>query len=156
MSADATFLLERTAELAAFDEHLTAVTARPARTPVLIAGEAGIGKTALVRRVLRRSRGVRVLWGACDALHTPRPLGPLLDIADETRAASSATSSGAAPPPARSSRRSRTSCGRGPTIVVLEDLHWADEATLDLLRLLGPADRVAAGARDRDATATTS
>jgi hypothetical protein len=26
---------------------------------------------------------------------------------------------------------------RGPTVVVLEDLHWADEATLDVLRLLG-------------------
>ena len=50
---------------------------------VLVRGEAGIGKTALLRALLpaRCPGSVRVLWAACDPLFTPRPLGPLLDIA---------------------------------------------------------------------------
>ena len=51
---------------------------------VLIAGEAGIGKTALVRSFCWQAAPARVLSGACDALHTPRPLGPLVDIAEQT------------------------------------------------------------------------
>src|SRR5579885_3129877 len=49
---------------------------------VLISGEAGIGKTSLVEGFLaRHPSGMRSLWGACEALFTPRPLGPLYDIA---------------------------------------------------------------------------
>src|SRR5215467_10735758 len=52
---------------------------------VLLAGEAGIGKTALVREFCaRQADRRRVLWGACDGLHTPRALGPLVDIAAVT------------------------------------------------------------------------
>ena len=52
---------------------------------VLIGGEAGIGKSALVRTFCQtRARSARVLIGACDALSTPRPLGPLVDIARQT------------------------------------------------------------------------
>jgi hypothetical protein len=40
-----------------------------------VLGEAGAGKTALVREF---ARGERVRWGACEALTTPRPLGPFL------------------------------------------------------------------------------
>src|SRR5262245_66262384 len=48
---------------------------------VLVAGEAGVGKTSLVRRLLETGPGdFRVLWGACDPLSTPRPLGPFLDM----------------------------------------------------------------------------
>ena len=48
----------------------------------LVSGEAGVGKTALARHFCDGRRDeARVLWGACDALHTPRPLGPLLDVA---------------------------------------------------------------------------
>ena len=47
----------------------------------LVSGEAGIGKTALLEEFERRSTGTRWLWGACDGLLTPRPLGPLFDIA---------------------------------------------------------------------------
>ena len=52
----------------------------------LISGEAGIGKTALVERFLAQARqaSVRMLWAACEALFTPRPLGPLYDIARQT------------------------------------------------------------------------
>ena len=76
-------LLERSAELAALDGHLAAVRAQGRGRLVLVAGEAGIGKTALVRAFCERTRPSRVLWGACDALFTPRPLGPFVDIADD-------------------------------------------------------------------------
>src|SRR4029450_13638468 len=49
---------------------------------VLIAGEAGVGKTAVVEAFCGQPK-VRVLRGACDPLFTPRPLGPFTDIADE-------------------------------------------------------------------------
>ncbi|HYJ47915.1 MAG TPA: AAA family ATPase, partial [Pyrinomonadaceae bacterium] len=53
---------------------------------VLISGEAGIGKTSLVESFVEtRQSQARVLWGACDALFTPRPLGPLYDIAHQTQ-----------------------------------------------------------------------
>ena len=52
---------------------------------MLVGGEAGIGKTALLRRFCDEHRSsTRILWGACDALFTPRPLGPLIDVAQST------------------------------------------------------------------------
>jgi predicted ATPase len=49
---------------------------------VLLAGEAGGGKTTVVRQLCESvSRGTRVMLGNCDPLSTPRPLGPLLDMA---------------------------------------------------------------------------
>lgn len=51
---------------------------------VAIGGEAGFGKTSMLERFACDQRGVaRALWGSCESLATPRPLGPLLDIADE-------------------------------------------------------------------------
>src|SRR5512140_3706052 len=48
----------------------------------LISGEAGIGKTSLIERfVAEQRRSARVLWGACDDMFSPQPLGPFLDIA---------------------------------------------------------------------------
>jgi DNA-binding CsgD family transcriptional regulator/tetratricopeptide (TPR) repeat protein len=106
---------------------------------VLLAGEAGIGKTALVRRFAEQPPAeARFLLGACDPLLTPRALGPLHDIARQTggRLAELLASGGPreavfdafldqlTPPPPRQ-------------VVVVEDAHWADEATLDLLVFLG-------------------
>ena len=52
---------------------------------LLVGGEAGIGKTTLLRRFCEgRGQSVRVLWGACDPLFTPSPLGPLLGVAEES------------------------------------------------------------------------
>ena len=65
-------------------EALAAVTATGEGRLVLISGEAGIGKTALVQEFTAGLDGVRSLSGACEALTTPRPLGPLHDIAAET------------------------------------------------------------------------
>lgn len=101
-------------------------------------GEAGVGKTALVRRFCDDAQAAaRVLTGACDPLSTPRPLGPLLDI--------DAALGGELGPLLRTVERARLfgafladlSGRTRPTVVVIEDAHWADEATLDLLRFLG-------------------
>jgi DNA-binding CsgD family transcriptional regulator len=103
---------------------------------VLIAGEAGIGKTALVRALLAGGRAPRVLWGACDALHTPRPLGPLLDIAEAAGGELAAAVADGGAPGTLLAALARDLRRPPPAVVVLEDLHWADEATLDVLRLL--------------------
>ena len=50
---------------------------------IVLEGEAGTGKTSLLREFARRvGPGCRVLWGWCEALFTPRPLGPLQDMAE--------------------------------------------------------------------------
>src|SRR5712691_11943198 len=78
-------LLERDRHLSALSESLAAVGSSSRGRLVLVSGEAGVGKTLLVRRFCADCRGsARILWGACDALFTPRPLGPLLDIAQLT------------------------------------------------------------------------
>ena len=113
---------------------------------VLVAGEAGIGKTALVREFCtRQPPKQRVLWGACDGLRTPRAFAPFVDIA-------AAVSDGFAETIARGERPARCFAAlidelaaTTPTILVIEDLHWADEATLDVMTMLGRrAEMVAA------------
>src|SRR5258706_7821330 len=103
---------------------------------VLVGGEAGIGKTALLQEFARLLPDKRVLWGACDALFTPRPLAPLHDIARQTQGALlAAITSGAHRDVIFSAALDELE--RAATLVVFEDLHWADEATLDLLKYLG-------------------
>ena len=107
----------------------------------LVAGEAGIGKSALVNEFARRcGPQVRVLWGACDRLVTPRALGPLHDIGHQIGGRLAARLRAAAPQEEifaafldeLSVRRSRPQ-----QVLVVEDAHWADEATLDWLAFLG-------------------
>ena len=101
---------------------------------VLVAGEAGIGKTVLLRAFAERA-SVPVLWGMCDSLSTPRPLGPLRDVAGDLGPAVTAVLREAAAQheifaAVLDALRSR------PRVLVVEDLHWGDEATLDLVRFL--------------------
>lgn len=104
---------------------------------VLLGGEAGIGKTSLLT-ALREHAGGTVWWGACDALETPHPLAPLHDIAlqgdvgfreqlangnDRAALFQAVLANLLAMPPG--------------LLCVVEDAHWADEATLDLLKFIG-------------------
>lgn len=102
---------------------------------VLLSGEAGIGKTALLREFAKRQQA-RVLWGACDALFTPRPLAPLHEIALQTQGALQAAVNSRSSPSALFAA-ALGELGTAKTLLILEDLHWADEATLDLLTFLG-------------------
>lgn len=108
---------------------------------VLVAGEAGIGKTSVLQAgaAAHRAAGGRVWWGACDALETPLPLAPLVDIVrqacmDITRFSASLQGPRPALFEAVLDEMRRTP---GPLLVVVEDVHWADDATLDLLKYLG-------------------
>jgi DNA-binding CsgD family transcriptional regulator len=104
---------------------------------VLVRGEAGAGKTALARRFTDELRGsARILWGACDALFAPRALGPLLDVAEDTGGDLAHVTAGDAGPHEVAAALLRELTRSAPTVLVLEDLQWADEATLDVLRLL--------------------
>jgi DNA-binding CsgD family transcriptional regulator/tetratricopeptide (TPR) repeat protein len=102
----------------------------------LVAGEAGIGKTALLQEFCRQQSATRMLWGACDALFTPRPLAPLHDIARQTKGALfTLLNAGAKRDELFTAALDELE--RDCALVVLEDMHWADEATLDLLKYLG-------------------
>ena len=80
-----TELLERQGELDALAGLLDDVRDQRRGWLVLVAGEAGVGKTALLRRFCDEQRSsARILWGACDALYTPSPLGPLIEIAESS------------------------------------------------------------------------
>ena len=104
---------------------------------VLVSGEAGIGKTSLVRGFCDQAQGSgRVLWGTCDVLFTPRPLGPLVDVAEVVGGDLREVVERGAVPYDVAAAVGRVLEARPPTILVLEDVHWADEATLDVLRLL--------------------
>ena len=73
-------LLERDTFLASLAQYAGEARAGDGRL-VLVAGEAGVGKTALLEEFERLTPDARWAWGACDGLFTPRPLGPLFDIA---------------------------------------------------------------------------
>src|SRR5262249_46429701 len=135
----ATDLLEREPFLCGLDEALRQAAAGLGRI-ALVSGEAGIGKTSLVERFLAPSRDrrqvpLRTLWGACEALFTPPPLGPLYDIAQQTTSPLRTLLDGDA------NRLTLFAALlddliQAPTILVIEDLHWADKATLDLVKYL--------------------
>ena len=102
---------------------------------VLVGGEAGVGKTALLRRFCEDVAGrARILLGACDPLFTPRPLGPLLDVSHATGGALfDLLHMGAIPYRVAEALMEDIANGLGDR-PVLEDMHWADEATLDVFR----------------------
>jgi hypothetical protein len=105
---------------------------------VLVAGEAGVGKTIVLGRFCDEVRTfARVLWGDCDALFTPRPLGPFADIARVTGDRFRELVDGHAKPHAVAGWLLEELEAAAPSVVVLEDVHWADEATLDVLRIVG-------------------
>src|SRR6516164_10294886 len=122
-------LLEREPPLAALAAYAGEAAGSDGRL-VLIAGEAGVGKSALAEQFAAQSpAGARWLWGACDGLFTPRPLGPLFDLADDLGGDLQALCRSQAPREELFGTLLRQLSELGPVIVVVEDIHWADEAT---------------------------
>ena len=102
---------------------------------IAIAAEAGAGKTALIEQfVAGRAAGARLYWGACENLSTPEVLLPLRDIA---RASGEAFDLQSEHIRAFESMLRLLSQGAAPALLIIEDVHWADTATLDLIRFLG-------------------
>ena len=130
-------LVERDEALGGLGELLAAVRRGEPGRLVLLGGEAGAGKTAVVSAFVDGlQRDVLVLVGACDSLRTARPFGPLLDWA-AVRAPQVATMINGGAPRPEIFEAALHMLSQGLTVAVLEDLHWADEATLDLLAFLG-------------------
>jgi DNA-binding CsgD family transcriptional regulator/tetratricopeptide (TPR) repeat protein len=138
-------LLERDSALEELRFALTEAAGGRGRL-VLVAGEAGVGKTAVVQAFCNEQDGeVRVFGGACDPLFTPRPLGPFADIAEDAGGELAAVLEGQGSAHDLVSALLAQTTGRRTAVFVLEDVHWADEATLDVLRLLArKIDRAAA------------
>jgi DNA-binding CsgD family transcriptional regulator/tetratricopeptide (TPR) repeat protein len=101
---------------------------------VFVGGEAGVGKTALVR-AFEAGAEPPLFRGSCESLTAATPLGPFLDVAAQTGGAlAEAVAAHAEPRDVALALLSQLS---GAVLVVLEDVHWADQATLDALRVLG-------------------
>ena len=132
-------LLERESQLDALAALLDSAQHGKGRV-ALVHGEAGIGKTALVERfvALHARAGVRLLWGGCDPLTTPLPLAPVLDVARlHGGALAERVAHGASRDDVFQAYIDALHHPREPTIAVIEDVHWADEATIDLIRFVG-------------------
>ncbi|WP_439028853.1 ATP-binding protein [Gordonia terrae] len=116
-------LLERAEQLSQIN---AAFSRLPEGSAFSVSGESGAGKTALVGQVCEAAPGVRVMHARCDPLEIPRPLGPIRDL-------------GLAREPtmlAEACEAAFTQLRSEPTLLVVEDLHWADVASCDVLRFL--------------------
>jgi hypothetical protein len=131
-------LIERDQQLQKLTEAWRQVKAGKGRI-ALVSGETGIGKTSLVERfVSEQGRSARVLWGACDALFSPQPLGPFIGIALQIQSdLPRLIQSGIDRLSFSTEFFIHLQTSPTPVIVVIEDLHWADEATLDVVKFLG-------------------
>ncbi len=130
-------LIERATQLQELEACLAAARGGEGRL-VVLQGEAGAGKTTVVREFVRTVRGAQVAIGASDPLATPRPLGPILDMADRL------VTGDEEPIGADASRQlvfdrfhAELASPSSVSVTVIEDAHWADDATLDLLRFVG-------------------
>jgi hypothetical protein len=131
-------LLERDAYLEALHEALRRVAGGSGEL-VFLGGEAGIGKSSLIEQFLHEARSrARTAVVSCDGVGMPGPLGPLLDIAEALGPEVEALLAQRAPRDAIFRAVLRAFRDAPETIVLVgEDAHWADEATLELLRFLG-------------------
>ena len=133
-------LVEREGALAVLEQ--AHAHAAEAGAIALVSGEAGIGKTSLVMAFIESlDERAFVAVGRCDALFTPRVLGPVHDIAARLGGDLAARlESGAARAAAFTSFLEALK-RLGNPVIVFEDLHWADEATLDLVKYLQSLNR---------------
>jgi DNA-binding NarL/FixJ family response regulator len=129
-------LLERRTALEALAEIAGQARSGEGRL-VLVEGEAGVGKSALLEQFTHDLPDSRLLPGACDGMFTPRPLGPLFDIAQQVHGRLHSLCRANASREELFDAFLTELCEPGPLpVVVIEDVHWADEATLDLLGFL--------------------
>ena len=140
-------LIERTPHLTALHDKYKDMAAGEGHC-IMLSGEAGIGKTALVRAFCQEHRHhAKVYLGTCDALFTPRPLAPLYDIvgqiwADDWSKDGHTTGAGRQPPIPEDRTTLFTDFFQrfdqqpGPSLLVFEDIQWADEATIDFIKFL--------------------
>lgn len=130
-------LLERDAELGVLTELLDRAGDGSGEV-ALVTGEAGIGKSALVQEFVETVEDGKVLWGQCDDLLTPRPLGPIHDMGREIGGAiGEALRDGFDRIGIFEVVMDELQSPPSPTLFVVDDVHWADEATIDLLTFLG-------------------
>ncbi|HZE83110.1 MAG TPA: AAA family ATPase, partial [Puia sp.] len=103
---------------------------------ILLSGEAGMGKTSLVRAFCKENKDdCKIYQGSCDALFTPRPLAPLHDIVWQIRSDLWPEGGEIADRIGFFTRLfHELGDQRGTTLIVFEDIHWADEATLDFIK----------------------
>lgn len=128
---NASALVERAAPLADLQRAL-AGAASGSGGVVVLRGEAGIGKSALLREFLELARAETVAVGACDGVSTPRPFSPLHEMVGDLGEELGRLLESAAP----RLRVCEWMVGRlstGPGLLAIEDVQWADDATLDLL-----------------------
>jgi hypothetical protein len=134
-----TVLLERSDVMSQLDGLLAGIATAGGQA-VLVSGEAGIGKSALVRQFAQRHEAdARCLLGVCDPLLTPRALGPLHDIARQARGRlAEVLATGGSREAVFAAFLDELEQGpQRRAVVMVEDAHWADEATLDLLVFIG-------------------
>lgn len=103
---------------------------------VLVKGEAGIGKSTLVE-AFASGQSDRVRWGNCDPVFPPRPFAPLLDIAERVDTELRAALTASDPHHVFTAVINTLRADGGPWVMVFEDLQWADEATLELIQVIG-------------------
>ena len=130
-------LLERQRELQVLSEALTHAKERRGSL-ALISGEAGVGKSSLIRAFAESNTSATVLTGNCDPLPTPPALGPLLESAPRLGVEFVQLLDGSRPgpllyPAMLAYLQARTT----PTVLAFDDVHWADQATLELVGYLG-------------------
>ena len=130
-------LLERETQLASLRQYAAEARGGAGRL-VLVSGEAGVGKSSLVEELETGLDDATWAWGACDGLFTPRPLAPLYDIARELGGhLHDVVSASAARDDLFDALLQTAGTVDGLAVLVVEDVQWADDATLDLLRFLG-------------------
>ncbi|MDX6215695.1 MAG: hypothetical protein QOG99_1279 [Frankiales bacterium] len=127
-------LLERESQLTALRTAWDTVQSARHGELVLLRGEAGSGKTALLTAFCA-GLAAPVWSGSCHPLSTPRPLGPFAEVAEQVGGELAEVVAGNARPHEVAGALARLAAD-GPSVVVIEDVHWADDATLDVLRML--------------------